>query len=108
MRSASLPSKTAWRRSLHRERGVECALGVVLERLGDAEDGHDRVAGELLDRPAGALDLVGHRVVEALEQDARPLGILLLGERRRADEVGEEHSGQLALGGPHVAIVTGS
>ncbi len=91
---------------LHGERGVECPLGVVLERLRDAEDSHDRVAGELLDRPPGAVDLVGHRVVEALEQDARPLRILLLGERSRADEVGEHHSGQLALGGPHVAIVT--
>ena len=92
---------------LHGERGVQCALGVVLERLRDAEDGHDRVAGELLDRSAGTADLVGHRVVEALEQDARPLRILLIGERRRADEVGEQHSGQLALGGLHVPIVTG-
>ena len=81
-------------------------LGVVLERLGDAEDGHHCVAGELLDRPPGDGDLVGHRVVEALEQDARPLGIFVIAERRRADEVGEQHSGQLALGGPHPAIVT--
>ena len=40
--------------ALHRERGVQRPLGVVLVRLGDAEDGHDRVAGELLDRAAGA------------------------------------------------------
>ena len=86
---------------LHRERGMQGALSVVLERLRDAEDGHDRVAGELLDCSPGTADLVGHRLVEALEQHARSLRILLVGERRRADEVGEEHSGQLALGGLH-------
>ena len=92
---------------LHGERGVQCALGVVLERIRDAEDGHDGVAGELLDRPAGTPDLLRHRVVEAFEQHACPLGVLLVRERRRTDEVGEEHSGQLALGGLHVPIVTG-
>ena len=81
-------------------------LGVVLERLGNTEHGHHRIAGELLDRPPGASDLVGHGVVEALEQETRALRILLVAERRRADEVGEQHSGQLALGGLHVAIVT--
>ena len=32
------------------ERGADGALRVVLVREGDAEDGHDRVTGELLDR----------------------------------------------------------
>ena len=32
---------------------MEGALGVVLERGRRAEDSHDRVAGELLDRSAG-------------------------------------------------------
>ena len=91
---------------LHRERRVEGALRVILVRLGNAEHGHDRVARELLDRAARVTDLLGHRVVEALEHDARPLRVLLLSERRRADEIGEQHRGQLALGGLHEAIVT--
>jgi hypothetical protein len=93
---------------VHRERGVQGPLGVVLQRLGHAEHSHDRVARELLDRPTGTSDLVGHGVVEALEQDTRPLRILGFAERRRADEVGEQHSGQLPLGGPHAPIVTSS
>ena len=74
-------------------------------RLGDAEDGHHRVAGDLLDRPP-ARPIRRHRVVEALELDARPLRVLLLAERRRADEVGEDDGGQLPLGGLHAAILT--
>src|SRR5204863_6750426 len=56
---------------------------------------HHSVAGELLDRPAGGLDLRGHRVVEPLEPGARPFGVLLVGERRRARKIGEEDGGQL-------------
>ena len=80
----------------HRQRRVQRALGVILQRGGRAERGHDRIAGELLDRPAGALDLRRHRVVEAVEDDARPLGILLA-ELGRADEVGEEDGRELPL-----------
>ena len=61
----------------HRERRVESALGMVLERGRSAERRHDGVARELLDRPAGRLDLGRHRVVEPVEQRPRPFGILL-------------------------------
>ena len=81
----------------HRERGVQGPLDVVLVRRRDAERGHDRVAGELLDGAAGSLDLVRHRVVEAIEQRARALGVLRSAERRGADEVGEQRGGELAL-----------
>ena len=81
----------------HRERGVQGPLDVVLLCGRDAERGHDRVPGELLDGAAGSLDLVGHRVVEAIEQHARALGVLRGAERRRADEVGEQRGGELAL-----------
>jgi hypothetical protein len=91
--------------ALHRQRGVESALGVIL--LGDrrAERRHDRVADELLDRPTGLLDLLGHGVVEPDQQGTRPLRILLA-ELRRPDEVGEEHGRHLAFLSPaHVVIV---
>ena len=94
--------------ALHRKRRMQCPLGVVLVRLGGAEDRHDRVACELLDRAAGAADLAGHRVVEPLQERPRALRVLLLAERRRADEVGEEHGGQLPLGGLHAPILTGA
>ena len=47
---------------------VQRALGVILERGGRAERRHHCIAGELLHRPARALDLGRHRVVEAIEQ----------------------------------------
>jgi len=54
-----------------------------------------------------AADLARHRV-EPLQERPRALGVLvLLAERRRADEVGEEHGGQLPLGGLHARILTG-
>ena len=42
---------------LHRQRGVQRALGVVLERLRRSEGSHHRIPGELLDGSSGALDL---------------------------------------------------
>ena len=41
-----------------RQRGPDGALGVVLVRRRSAEDRHHRVADELLDRPAAALELL--------------------------------------------------
>ena len=76
---------------------MECTLGVVFKGVRCTEGGHDRVTDELLDRPAGALDFLGHRAVKAIEQNPRPLRILGTGECRRADEVGEQHRRQLPL-----------
>ena len=72
-------------------------LGVVLERARGAEHCHHGVAGELLDRAAGELDLLCHRVVEAVEQRARPLRILRAAKLGRADEVGEDDGRELSL-----------
>jgi len=83
--------------SLHRERGMQRPLRVILVRSRGSEDRHHRVSRELLDRAARALDLLRHRVVEAFEPYANALGILIPGERRRADEVGEENRDELAL-----------
>jgi hypothetical protein len=81
----------------HRQRGVKSPVGVVLLRRGRAEGRHHGVANELLDCPAGVRDLLGHRVVEAVEHRARSFGVLRVGERRRAHEVGEENGRELAL-----------
>src|SRR5205085_11985025 len=51
-----LPREQLRQPALHRERGMECTLGVVLKRVRCAEGGHHRVTDELLDRPADALD----------------------------------------------------
>ena len=67
--------------ALHGECSVQRALGVVFQRSRRAERRHNRVAGELLDRPARALDLLGHCVVEAVEDRPRLLRILGVGER---------------------------
>ena len=77
---------------------MQCALDVVF--LGDryAERRHHRVAGELLDRAAGAGHFFSHRVVEPVEHRPRLLGVLGAAELRRADEIGEEHRRELALG----------
>ena len=44
-----------------RERGADGPLGIVLVRDRRAEDRHHRVADELLDRAAAALDLARRR-----------------------------------------------
>ena len=82
---------------LHRERRVQRALGVILERGRRAEHRHHRIAGELLDRAAGELDLGAHRVVEPLELYPHALRIAVTGERGRPDEVGEQDGDELAL-----------
>ena len=85
----------------HRQGRVQRALGVVLERGRRTERRHHRIAGELLERAAGQPHLLRHRLVEAVEQQPRALGILLA-QLRRADEIGEEDGRDLPF---HPAIV---
>ena len=92
---------------LHGERGVQGPLSVVLERLRDAEDGHHRVAGELLDVPRHGRSRRPSRRRSARAGRASapdPPGRRAPSSRRGR----REHSGQLALGGLHLAIVTGA
>ena len=49
-------------RALHVRGGANRAKRVVLVELRQPEDGHDRVADELLDHAAVALELGAHRV----------------------------------------------
>jgi hypothetical protein len=66
-------------------------------RDGRAEDGHHRVADELLHRAAALLDLVLQPHVVRRQQGAHVLGIHLLGPAREADEIGEEDGHDLAF-----------
>jgi hypothetical protein len=67
---------------------------------GHAEDGHHRVADELLDRAALALDLLRHRLEVVAHHRPHVLRVHLLGARGRADDVGEEDRDELErLGG---------
>ena len=80
------------------EPGAHRALGVVLVRGRRSPDRHDCVADELLDGAAVALDEPAACIEVAREQLAHFLGVARLGERREADEVGEEHGDEAALG----------
>ncbi len=70
---------------------------MVLECSRRSEGSHDRVSRELFDRSTRPLNLVGHRLVKAVETSSNALGVLVPGERRRADEVGEENRDELPL-----------
>ena len=81
----------------NRERCADRALGVVLVRDRSTEDGHYRVADELLHRSAAPLELGAHLRVVRLQHPAHVLGIEPLGPRCEADEVAEEAGDDLAL-----------
>ena len=92
MRSSSALDlgRVARQRVLHPQRGAHGPLGVVLVGDRRAEQGDDGVAEQLVDAAAEQLD-VGHEALEArLHQALHPLGVEVLGERRVADEVGEQ------------------
>ena len=80
-----------------RERCADCALGIVLVRGRCAEERHDRVADELLDGAAVALELGAHALVVGAQDRLDVLGIQRLGARGEADEVAEDDRDDLAL-----------
>jgi hypothetical protein len=66
-------------------------------RDGCAEERHDGVADELLDRAASALELLAQARIVGRQHRSDVLGIQLLGASREPDEVGEEDGDDLAL-----------
>ena len=90
------------RASAHRvdqlEAGPDGTLGVVLVGDRRAPDRHHRVADELLDGAAVAADDVAGEVEVARQELPRLLRVALLGERREADEVGEQDRHEAPLG----------
>ena len=79
------------------QRRVAGALRVVLVRDRRAEQRHDAVAGELVDRALEAMHAVGEDREEAIEDLVPLFGIELLGELHRALHVGEQHGDLLAF-----------
>src|SRR5919197_4940050 len=69
--------------------------GVVLVGGGYAEDGHPRVADELLDRAALAPDLFRHSLEVIAHERPHVFWVHLLGARGRAHDVGEENGDEL-------------
>ena len=79
------------------QRRTNRPLGVVLVRPRRAEDGHDRVADELLDGAAEALDLLPHPLVVGPQPRADVLRVGAVRAAGEADEVDEEHRHDLPL-----------
>ena len=73
------------------------ALGVVLPGDGAPEQRHDRVADELLDGPAVALELVAQPGVIRRQDGLDVFRIEAFGTRREPDEVAEQDRDDLAL-----------
>ena len=85
-----------------RSAGPDGPLGVVLVGDRGAEQGDDGVAEQLVDAPAERLD-VGDEALEArLDQALHRLGVEVLGQRRVADEVGEQDGDDAPLLGGEV------
>ena len=80
------------------ESGSHCPLGVVLRRRRRTPDRHHRIADEFLDGAAVELDQAPARVEVAREELAGVLGVAPGGGCREADEVGEQHADEPALG----------
>src|SRR5205823_13875331 len=72
------------------QRGADRALGVVLAGGRGAEEGEHAVPGQVLDVAAERLDLADDPCDGVADDELHVLGIESLGERGRADDVGEE------------------
>ncbi len=80
-----------------REGGTQRPLRVVLVSLGHPECRHHRVTGELLDRASMQLDARRGALEVAVDPATYDLGIARGHERRRVDEIDEEHGCELPL-----------
>ena len=80
-----------------RQPAPDGSLRVVAVRERRSEDGHARVADELLDRPAEPVGLDAERVVEQGQSIPDVLRVFVVGARGRSDDIDEQHRDQLAL-----------
>jgi len=77
--------------ALDREGGVRGAPGRVLVRDGRAEQGHDAVAGVLVDRALEPVHLGRDHLEATIDDGVDLFWIALLGERAESREIGEQH-----------------
>ena len=102
-------------RGLHRQRRADGAVGVVLVRDRRPEQRHDRVAEHLVDDAAVGLDVGDEQREGGVDQALDLFGVAAFGDRREADDVGEQHgddppflvgdrlgNGQLSSGVPQI------
>jgi hypothetical protein len=82
---------------LHAQRRVAGSDRVILVGEGGAEEGHDPVAHDLVDRPLVAVDRFHHPFEDRIEDGAGFLGVAVSKEFHGALKVGEEHCHLLAL-----------
>ena len=75
------------------------AFGIVLVRDRRAPHGHDRIADELLDGPAVAVDALPREHEVAVQELAHGLGIAVVGECREAHQVREQDAHDAPFGG---------
>ena len=84
-------------RPLDRQRRVAGAHGMVLMRDRRAEQRHDAVAHDLVDRALVAMHGIHHDADRAVEDAARFFRVGAFDDRERALDVGEQHRDVLAL-----------
>ena len=84
-------------RLLHPQRRVARPHRVILVGERRAEERHDPVAHDLVDRALVAVDGLHHALEHGIEELARLLGVAVGEQLHRALEVGEEHGDLLAL-----------
>ena len=78
-------------RGLHRQRRAHGPVGVVLVRDRRPEQRDDRVAEHLVDDAAVGLDVGDEQREGGVDEALDLFGVAALGERREADDVGEQH-----------------
>ena len=89
--------------AVHAQRRVARAHRVVLAGDRRAEEGHDAVAHDLVDRALVPVHRLHHPLQHRVEQGARVLGIAVGEKLERALEICEQHGDLLALPGQRFA-----
>ena len=89
--------RVALHRVLHPQRSVARADRVILVGQRRAEERHDAVAHDLVDRALVAVDSLHHAFEHGIEELPRLLGVAVGQQFHGALEVGEQHRDLLAL-----------